>query len=116
MPNELQLFPRLYGLMCDSELLVGQQERQFAFSIPVLPTMPSSVVTTGGGTAESSAASAASAMLAKRERRLRLEKVGSYRVGRTLGRGNFAQVRIAYHEIANAKVCVQKNQENIRLC
>jgi hypothetical protein len=47
----------------------------------------------------------ASALLAKRERRLRLEKVGSYRVGRTLGRGNFAQVRIAYHEIANVKVC-----------
>ena len=46
-------------------------------------------------------------MLAKRERRLRLEKVGSYRVGRTLGRGNFAQVRIAYHEVANTKVAMK---------
>ncbi|CAK5073695.1 unnamed protein product [Meloidogyne enterolobii] len=42
-----------------------------------------------------SSCSAASVMIAKRERRLRLEKVGSYRVGRILGRGNFAQVRVA---------------------
>nr|CAD2189428.1 unnamed protein product [Meloidogyne enterolobii] len=54
-----------------------------------------------------SSCSAASVMIAKRERRLRLEKVGSYRVGRILGRGNFAQVRVAYHEIANAKVAMK---------
>lgn len=42
-----------------------------------------------------------------KERRMRLEKIGSYRVGRTLGRGNFAVVRIAYHEIANSKVAMK---------
>ncbi|KAI1732218.1 protein kinase domain-containing protein [Ditylenchus destructor] len=44
---------------------------------------------------------------ATKERRMRLEKVGSYRVGRTLGRGNFAHVRIAYHEVANTKVAMK---------
>uniref|UniRef100_A0A915D956 non-specific serine/threonine protein kinase n=1 Tax=Ditylenchus dipsaci TaxID=166011 RepID=A0A915D956_9BILA len=42
-----------------------------------------------------------------KERRMRLEKVGSYRVGKTLGRGNFASVRIAYHEVANTKVAMK---------
>lgn len=43
----------------------------------------------------------------KEQRRMRLEKVGSYRVGKTLGRGNFAQVRMGYHETANAKVAIK---------
>lgn len=42
-----------------------------------------------------------------KERRMRLEKIGTYRVGRILGRGNFAVVRIAYHEIANSKVAMK---------
>lgn len=42
-----------------------------------------------------------------KERRMRLEKIGSYRVGRTLGRGNFAVVRISYHEISNCKVAMK---------
>lgn len=42
-----------------------------------------------------------------KERRMRLEKVGSYRIGRTLGRGNFAVVKLAYHELANSKVAMK---------
>lgn len=38
---------------------------------------------------------------------MRLEKIGSYKVGRTLGRGNFATVRIAYHEMTNSKVAIK---------
>lgn len=38
---------------------------------------------------------------------MRLEKVGMYRIGRTLGHGNFAQVKVGYHEIANTKVAVK---------
>ena len=79
--------------MCDSQFCDSQQQ----FSCTTMPTISQSV-------AAESSCSAASVMIAKRERRLRLEKVGNYRVGRILGRGNFAQVRIAYHEIANAKV------------
>uniref|UniRef100_A0A914D6B2 non-specific serine/threonine protein kinase n=1 Tax=Acrobeloides nanus TaxID=290746 RepID=A0A914D6B2_9BILA len=42
-----------------------------------------------------------------KERRMRLEKVGTYRIGRTLGRGNFAVVKLAYHELANSKVAMK---------
>lgn len=37
----------------------------------------------------------------------RLEKVGYYRVGKCLGRGNFAIVRAAYHETVNAKIAIK---------
>ena len=42
-----------------------------------------------------------------KDRRMRLEKIGLYRVGRTLGHGNFAHVRTGYHEIANTKVAIK---------
>ncbi|KAL7070169.1 hypothetical protein ACQ4LE_010580 [Meloidogyne hapla] len=77
--------------MCDS------QQQQFCCT----------TMSTISPSAAETSCSAASIMIAKRERRLRLEKVGSYRVGRILGRGNFAQVRMAYHEIANAKVAMK---------
>nr|CAD2136559.1 unnamed protein product [Meloidogyne enterolobii] len=75
----------------------GDSQQQFCTNMSTISS---------AATGESSC-SAASVMIAKRERRLRLEKVGSYRVGRILGRGNFAQVRVAYHEIANAKVAMK---------
>ncbi|WKY16987.1 hypothetical protein Q1695_001531 [Nippostrongylus brasiliensis] len=37
----------------------------------------------------------------------RLEKVGLYQVGRAIGRGNFATVRLARHEIAKTKVALK---------
>uniref|UniRef100_A0A1I7WWY1 Serine/threonine-protein kinase kin-29 n=1 Tax=Heterorhabditis bacteriophora TaxID=37862 RepID=A0A1I7WWY1_HETBA len=40
-------------------------------------------------------------------RRLRLERVGPYQVGRVIGRGNFATVRLARHEIAKTKVALK---------
>uniref|UniRef100_A0A914YBA2 non-specific serine/threonine protein kinase n=1 Tax=Panagrolaimus superbus TaxID=310955 RepID=A0A914YBA2_9BILA len=42
-----------------------------------------------------------------KDRRMKLEKIGLYRVGRTLGHGNFAHVRTGYHEIANTKVAIK---------
>ncbi len=36
--------------------------------------------------------------------RYRLEKVGYYSIGKTIGRGNFADVKLARHEIAKCKV------------
>lgn len=36
-----------------------------------------------------------------------LESVGCYKVGKCLGRGNFATVRAAYHETVNAKVAMK---------
>ncbi|CAD6193041.1 unnamed protein product [Caenorhabditis auriculariae] len=40
-------------------------------------------------------------------RRMRLEKVGLYVVGRAIGRGNFATVRLARHTIAKTKVALK---------
>ncbi|VDM64138.1 unnamed protein product [Angiostrongylus costaricensis] len=37
----------------------------------------------------------------------RLEKVGLYQVGRAIGRGNFATVRLARHDIAKTKVAMK---------
>ncbi|KAK6766373.1 hypothetical protein RB195_025963 [Necator americanus] len=37
----------------------------------------------------------------------RLEKVGLYQVGKAIGRGNFATVRLAKHEIAKTKVALK---------
>lgn len=39
-----------------------------------------------------------------RATRYRLEKVGYYSIGKTIGRGNFADVKLARHEISKCKV------------
>ncbi|KAI3407707.1 hypothetical protein GPALN_014360 [Globodera pallida] len=85
---------RSFSTMCDSSTVVGG------------PAAAAAAHAEQSG-ACGNAVTSASVLLAKRERRLRLEKVGSYRVGRTLGRGNFAHVRVAYHEVANAKVAMK---------
>ncbi|PIC16357.1 hypothetical protein B9Z55_022992 [Caenorhabditis nigoni] len=41
------------------------------------------------------------------KRRMGLEKIGLYDVGRAIGKGNFATVRIARHRIAKTKVAVK---------
>uniref|UniRef100_A0A7E4W5C1 non-specific serine/threonine protein kinase n=1 Tax=Panagrellus redivivus TaxID=6233 RepID=A0A7E4W5C1_PANRE len=42
-----------------------------------------------------------------KDRLKRLEKIGLYRVGQTLGNGNFAHVRVGYHEVACVKVAIK---------
>uniref|UniRef100_A0A914V6N4 non-specific serine/threonine protein kinase n=1 Tax=Plectus sambesii TaxID=2011161 RepID=A0A914V6N4_9BILA len=39
--------------------------------------------------------------------RYRLEKVGYYSIGKTIGRGNFADVKLARHEISKCKVAIK---------
>ncbi|KAE9555339.1 hypothetical protein FO519_001421 [Halicephalobus sp. NKZ332] len=65
---------------------------------------------TASATASASSSSNGPSLAQRRtpkEKRMRLEKVGMYRIGRTLGHGNFAQVKVGYHEIANTKVAVK---------
>ncbi|CCD71675.1 Serine/threonine-protein kinase kin-29 [Caenorhabditis elegans] len=45
--------------------------------------------------------------MAAPRRRMGLEKIGLYDVGRAIGKGNFATVRIARHKIAKTKVAIK---------
>jgi hypothetical protein len=40
----------------------------------------------------------------QQRRRYRLERVGCYDIGKTIGRGNFADVKLGRHDVAKCKV------------
>ncbi len=40
-------------------------------------------------------------------KRYRLQRVGQYALGKTIGRGNFAEVRLARHELSRCRVAMK---------